>query len=256
MSVEKVIYWRLTCLEENTFVWTYRGLDEGPPTLCPNDHANRSNIADVTQVGSISSKDVVAVQNSQGLFEARTYTYSLPGASVGEVVNFNNTWANTIQVWELVVEPNAACIGDSISICIAPGTPIGALTAPVSSGKILQVPMGTVASDMVIVGAYIVLDDMVNNVQQEVGVLVSKDQVNYQLNVEIAVANNFPAGTIVRQYLYAVKDMLILRDQAMPIGRKGFAARTIPANIPVRMTVVNNNGQAKDLHVYSEVYKL
>jgi hypothetical protein len=255
MSVEQVLYWRLTCNVENTFVWTYRGVDDAAPTLCPNDHANRTNISDVTLVGSVSSNEVIATQNSFGLFEAKTYTYPLPGNSIGEVSIFNNTWPNTIQVWELVIEPNAACIGDRVSICVAPGTPIGVLTAAVSSGVLLTVPVGTIMNENVMIGAYIVLDDMVNNVQQDMGVIVSKNPNTFQLTVQNAVTNSFPIGTVVRQYLFMVKDMLILRDNAMPIGRKGFAGRTIPANVPVQMTVVNNNGQAKDLHIYSEIYK-
>jgi hypothetical protein len=256
MTTESVNIYGLTCLEENAFVYPIaRTEEQGPPTICPNDHANRSNITNVIKYKTLSSNAVVATQDSEGIFYAKMYSWDLPGTAPGEVSTFTLTWANTIQVWELGIEGTAVNIGDTVTICVAPGAPIGYLTAPVSSGTVLHVPQPTVASSNVLVGSVIVLDDTVNNVQQEVGHLVSKDQDNFQLHVDTAVANSFPAGTVVRQYLYMIREMPILRDERLVIGRKGLSGKRIPANVPVQLTVVNGNGSAKKINIYSEIYR-
>jgi len=256
MSDTTVNIYSLTCLEENALIYPIPRLEsQGPPTLCPNDHANRSNITNVIQYSTISSNTVVATQSTEGIFSAKTYSWDLPGNAPGEVSTFTMTWSNTIQVWELVIESLAANVGDTMSICVAPATTIGYLTAPVSSGKVLPVPQPTVASTNVLVGGTIVLNDTVNNVQQEVGHLLSKDSDNFQLNVDTAVANSFPAGTLVQQYLYMVRDLPILRAERFPVGRKGFAGRLIPANVPVQLVVTNASGAAKKLYIYSEIYR-
>jgi hypothetical protein len=247
--------YRLTCLVENTYVWTWRDNSEGAPTLCPNDHATRSNITDVIVVGAVQSNTVVATQPTEGIFYAKTYSWNLPGNAPGEVSTFTLSWSNSIQVWELVIESLAANVGDTVTICVAPATTIGTLTAPVSSGTVLPVQQATVTNNNVFVGGTIVLNDTVNNVQQEVGYLVSKDQNNFQLNVDTAVAHSFPTGTLVQQYLYMIRDLPLLRAESIFIGKKGFAGKAIPANVPVQLTVTNVSGAAKKLYIYSEIYK-
>ena len=253
MSVGANIY-RIICLEEGTiYVFTTRLTSEGPPTLCPNDHANRTNITDVRLIGTISPQQTTVLEPTTGIFEAKSWKYAIALAAPGTVTNNIIVFPFTIQVWQTAVQITAPMVGDQLSICVAPGAVIGLLTVAVSSGVVLDVGSLTVYNSNVNVGCVIELFDGVNT--QNVGYLTYIDQALFQLKIEIPVAFSFGVGTQVRMYNYLIRDYELSDVAYRKFGSKGFRSRTIPSGTPVQVSYRNVTGTAKHLVISSELYK-
>lgn len=256
MSNQGAIIWRLICNPEGgIYVFTTRLEDEGPPTLCPNDHANRSDITDVRQVGSIDPQSTTVLEPTTGTFEVKEWKWAIPAGPTGTVTDNFIQMPVTIEVWRTAVDIRADMLGDQLSICVAPGAVIGLLTAAVSSGTVLDVPQLTVYNNNVNVGAIIELHDPLGPTTQELGYLTLIDRVNFQLNVQFPVANSFPIGTQVRMYNYLIRDYEFSSVEYRTFGDKGFKSRLIPANVPIRISYRNNDAMAKDFFMFAELYK-
>jgi hypothetical protein len=165
------------------------------------------------------------------------------------------TVPTSIQVWRTAIDVRADMLTDQISICVAPGAPIGTLTAPVSSGTVLDVPSATVYNTNLNVGAVIELYDPLGPTTQNLGYLTQIDRTNFQLHVELPVGSSFPAGTEVRMYNYLLRDYEFSSAAYRSFGSKGFRSRTIPANVPVLVSYRNQTGAAKDVYLFAELYK-
>lgn len=255
MTEFKVNIWQLLCNVEAQYVLTTRIEEEGPPTLCPNDHVNRSNISNVRRLGTVDRKETTILEPTMGIFEAKMFKYAIPSGTVGDKTTFIEPFANNIEVWKTAIEITPDLVGDKISICVAPGATIGMLTAPVSSGFILDVPPATVNSIYLFNGCVIELYDSVGMQTQDMGYLTNIDKDLNQLTVQIAVGASFPAGTLVKMYNYMLRDYEMAQAGYRLFGDKGFKSKMIPANTPIAITLQNNTGLAKNLFLHVEHYK-
>jgi hypothetical protein len=179
----------------------------------------------------------------------------VPTGGTGTVSIFNVSFPNHIQIWNTVIMALPSNVNDRVSISVAPNTTIGYLTAPVSSGTVLSVPPATVQSPYVLAGAVLTLIDTVNAVQQEVGYLLAIDKNAYQLTVQTAVNQSFPAGTLVQMTIYMMRDYRFVLDGQIQFGGKGLKAKQVPANTPVRVEYTNNSTAGKTFNVHVEHYK-
>lgn len=253
MSVITTYIYSLYCLEESATIYPIVNVDGVAPTLCPNDHANRTNITAVTLVSTVSTKSTILQEEVPGLYEGKSFEFAIPSGSVGDVTSFDVTFPTDIEIWDSCVDVLTDNIGDEVTFNITPNTTIGQLTAPVSSGTVLDVPNATVASTSVFVGANITLDDTVTT--QELGQLISKDTFNNQMTVQNAVSNSFAAGTVIQQSVLMLDNFKMSSVNRLKFGRRGFKSKTVPAGAIIRVSYKNNSGTAKNFYANVEFYK-
>ena len=253
MSVITTYIYSLYCLEEATTIYPIVNIDGVAPTLCPHDHANRTNIAAVTLVKTVSTKSTILEEQVVGLYETKSFEFAVPSGTAGDVTSFDVTFPTDIEIWDSCIDVLTDNIGDQVTFNIAPETTIGVLTAPVSSGTLLNVLNATVASPNVFVGANIILDDTVTT--QDLGQLISKDTFNNQMTVQNAVSNSFAAGTAIKQSILMLDNFKMSSANRLKFGRRGFKSKTVPAGTIIRVLYTNNSGTAKNFYANVEFYK-
>lgn len=245
-----VNYYRVLCIEENKMVDAY-GLEA--PLLCPNDHADRTLDHSRTVRSAQYSNKIVQIQNSTpGNFQYTTIHFNVPSGTPGDVTDHDFAWPMDIMVWRTEFVSSAEHVGDSASTVISPDQIIGILTADANIGDTeLSIDSNAFSFPNLTRGIDVKLDDTANS--EELGRIVGIDRVNFKINVETPLTQNFLTGTYFIINICIVKDIVINQaNRSLLIGQKGFSTIDIPAGIITRFKYKNNDGLAKDVYVEME----
>ncbi|ARF11607.1 hypothetical protein Klosneuvirus_2_43 [Klosneuvirus KNV1] len=242
-----VVYkYRLWCLEENTFVYTY---NDTVPTICPNNHTDRSlDDSKTTIVDKITPETSTIVQNVPGYYQMATTIITVPSGATGSIYEQTFSFPMDLQLWLMEFTSIADMVGDNFHIVAAPETIIGAVIAPVStSDTVLTVTNTVFTSGVIAKGLEILLDDGAN--KQSLGLVTAVDETNSQLTIQNPPSVAYSPGSYVKMNIYVVKNQVIdVAGKTFVYGRKGITTKTIAANTPLKFVYTNNNGLAKNLY--------
>lgn len=238
--------WQVVCLAENKLVEVF---SPDVPTLCPNDHPDRSiDTSRVVLLETIKSNRVEVVDGVPGQFQHTSLRMSLPEGDPDSKSVFNFTWPMNIQIWRTEFMPGPEHKGDTINVCIDPDRTIGVLTQNGNIGDTeLYLSPSAFGYPGLIRGIEVNLTDGVNT--QHVGRLIAFDSTIFKMTVEKPLEYNFSAmSTYFQVCLHIVKDAYISQPLlSYGIGQKGLAAKSLPANIVMRVIWTNGSGAAKDV---------
>lgn len=255
MSMSTTVYqYRIYCNEESQFVLTW---DTTTPTLCPNDHANRSNIdSSKTIVDSVSKDNLQVNEPYNGYFKVESIIVNVPAMSPSGEYIHDMTWDYDIILWNADIMPVADMIDDQLNVIAGPETTVGTLTASASvNDTILTVTAGIVSNPAITRGVNVVIDDGVN--KHDGGVITNIDVDNSQITIQTPLAYAYAIGTLVKVSVFVIEDMLInYSGQLVSIGKKGFQGKPIAAGTTLRVLYKNNNGLSKKLVIKLEMYNI
>ena len=255
MSTHIVKLWQVFCIQEgiNVNVW---GVDA--PTLCPNDHVDRTIDPTKTRmVNYISTKKVQIETAEQGFYQARSSKVIVPAGNAGDITTYDFSHPMDISILEIGFNTTSNMVGDEISFVALPETQIGVLTQDANiSDTVLNVPSTTVNLPNLVKGMEIVIENVNNNpTKEDLGRITAINKDTFQITVETASSQLFAAGTLVKINTYPLRNFVIQKaDSEHTFGRKGVGAREIPANGVTRVVYTNNNGQAKTFYINTEYY--
>ena len=248
-----VCKYRIHCIEENIDVIVH---DTSPPTLCPNDHADRTIDTNLTTIISeITTNSFMAYEPTSGYFQHTTRELTIPSGTPGDTPSYDFTWPMDILLWKVEFSPGSACVGDFFNVIADPLKNAGALTTnAVISDTVLDVPASLVTNEDILPGVEVTLDDTTNT--QDVGRITLIDKVNNKITVENPLSFNFNSGvTNVLINICLVKDRKIYKaDDKIKLAEKGFRGKILPKNTVLRCDYKNNDGAAKALHFDLEYY--
>lgn len=250
MSSNSVKRWQVICLAENRLVEVY---SPDTPSLCPNDHPDRSiDKTRIVLLETISNDRVEIIDSREGQFQHTTLNMAIPSGAPGSISNHDFTWPIDIKVWKTDFVPGSEHVGDQVDVIVDPDRDIGMLQQSASIGDTeLIVSAGVFDYPGLMRGVEVLLDDTVNT--ENVGRLVGLDRNTFKIVIETPLTQNFAVGTIVCLNNCMVKQTYI-NHALVPytIGQKGFSGLRIPANIVMRIVWKNNDGQAKNVHFVME----
>jgi len=253
MSENKILYnYRVFCIEEqqNRSVWSI-----DPPTMCPNDHADRTiDTNRTTIVDAISKQHVITDDGLTGSYQVINIHYQIPAGSPGDVSIHDVSWPMDLEIWKSKFKPTEEHIGDIGNFIVYPDTIVGILTATATSGSnILTVTPETTDLSMGLVkGHELMLNDTVTTFNA--GRIIGINRETFQITMENNLPQNFSAGTLIVFNAYMVKDYKITNTEFFILGEKGFKATLLPANIIIRLKYTNMSGNAKDVYIHTEYY--
>lgn len=140
--------------------------------------------------------------------------------------------------------PTSDMIGDYFTVCIAPRTTVGAITATVNTGDTVLNVSPTVVENVKL-GYKIMLDD--GGVQENVGYVSAIDTVNNTITVSDAVTNTFlvSSPTYVKITICMVDRVRIGGLGVFELGASKIGGSYLPAGTPWSIEYENNNGLAK-----------
>jgi len=253
MSDNDTIYqYRVYCIEEgkNVTVWS-----KTKPTLCPNDHTDRSiDPIRTTVIDTISKQHVITDDGLQGNYQVINIEYDIPSGASGDVTIHDRSWPMDLEVWRSYFKPQSQHIGDKVDFITAPDTLIGALTATGISGS-TGLTVTSITTDLetgIVKGHEITITDTIT--PTHLGRIIGIDRENYQLIMELPLPQDYPIGSAIILQPYMVKDYTIIDTEKIVLGEKGFKATILPANTIVRLIYTNHDGNAKKIYVHTEYY--
>jgi hypothetical protein len=244
--------YRLYCIEEDTFVYVWSAVE---PTLCPNDHPDRTIDPTKTLIVQTSGNNFVfASQDVYKNFQHTSVPLTIPTMTIGDVYTQNFSWPMDIQIWKTEFYTTADHIGDYLTIYIAPGTVIGLLTQNAAiSDTTIEVSSTVVTNQLISKGVDLALFDGVT--ETALGRVTSFDTTLNTVTFETPLSVAYSIGAFVRIYYKAINNILLHRlDDVYKIGEKGLKGRPVPANTTLQAHYTNNTGAAKDLIIVLELY--
>jgi hypothetical protein len=250
MTDTVVKHYRVLCIEENKMVTVY-GLE--PPTLCPNDHADRTiDHSRTIKSGQYSHKTVELQSGTPGNFQYTTIHFTIPAGTPGDVTDHDFSWPMDLMIWRTEFVPGTEHVGDMSSTIISPDQIIGILSADANIGDTeLTINSEAFGFPNLTKGIEVMLDDTSN--AENLGRIVGIDKVYFKIHVETPLTQNFAAGTNLCLNICIVKDIAISQsNRSIMIGAKGFSSINVPANTVIRFKYKNNDGLEKDVHIEME----
>lgn len=248
---QSVYQFRLYCNYEATYVSTW---GTTPPTLCPNDHPDRSDIASVVIIDTISTELVTAKDSAPdaGYYQSSTVQINVPMGSIGDVTSVNISYPFDIYIWSASISQPSNGEGDIFNYVVAPDTTIGLLTQNALIGDTTVYASSTVFTYLTR-GIEISFTDGINT--QYVGMVTGLDLTAGTVTFQNALIYNFNTGTQLKFTVYPIRNHYIdYVGDRMFFAQKGLRSRYIPAGTPIRIDYTNNNGQAKKIYFQLEYY--
>lgn len=244
--------YRIYCIEEAIFAYVWAS---DTPTLCPNNHADRTIDTNQTVIISRTGNNyVIAGQDTLKNFQHTCVPMNVPAMTPGTIYTHTFSWPMTIQIWKTEFYTGTEHLNDRFTIFVAPDTVVGVLTLPASIGATtITVSPTAVTNQLISCGIDIELDDGVNS--ENPGRITAFDTTLNTITFETPLTQAFLATTSVKLNMKVVNDIVLHRTGFVyKIGEKGLKGKTIPANTPLRGEYTNMDGQAKTLYVVIEIY--
>lgn len=237
--------YRIFCITENTYVYEWATTT---PTTCPNNTADVIDSSSITIVATLATPTVVVDSGVIGTYQSTTIPITVPTGATGSTYTQNVSFPFDAYIWTSTFVPDSTMVGDVFNVIAGPNTTIGATTAPLSIGAtILNVSPTIFTSGYITKGTEIFITDGTNT--QDLGMVTAMDSVGLTITIQNALTFNFAAGSLIQFSTYIIKNQYIgTAGRTYLYGRKGFAARALPANVVMEFVYVNNTGTAKTLY--------
>lgn len=244
--------YRLYCIEEASFVKVW---DEEEPTLCPNDHADRT--IDPTKtviVDTVSTARVETLEPTFGKFEHTSQVFNIPSGTTGAVTSHTLQYPMDVQIWGTSLYIGPDNVNDCISATVAPNTTIGVLTAEGATGATgFNVSSTVVTTEHMVKGVSLRFQN--GGTTEEPGRVTSFDVSGNKVFMQTPLTQYFPPGTLVQLNLRLLNEVQFFKSDYMHhIAQKGFKSRSLPAYTPITIDYMNHDGKAKKFVIYIEYY--
>lgn len=253
MSQEETVnLYSVFCIQENQYVEIW---SQDLPTLCPNDHPDRTiDFGKTRLIKYLSTQKFIVEEPTDGHFQHSQIILDIPSGYPGDISIHDYSYPMDLAIWKTEMMPDDENLGDTVTIAIAPDTIVGVLTQDANIGDtVLNVSTTVFTSGIVSKGVDIKLDNTFYS--EEVGRVSNVDSLNFQITVETPLTQQFVAGSMVRVHICMVRDLEFHRsDKKVKVGDKGFKSKTLPAGTVIRGIYKNNDGLAKKLYATLEYY--
>lgn len=249
--------YRLKCIEEDIYVYRWA---ETEPTICPNDHADRTIDSNLTSiVETIQINTVTAQENSDGDFTSQMFMNDIPSGTPGDITNHDDAIFDVnALLWKTIIYPTPDLVGDVINVRGIKMTfynIVGVLIATANiSDTILNV--SSTVTDNVYKGMEVELDNGAGTTEN-VGVIKAIDTTpgSETITVKTPLTTSFAAGSMVRVEVVVMKDIPIITDKfPIIIDGKGFKGKNVDEGDVLRVKYKNNDGVAKKIYWRVEYY--
>lgn len=229
------------CIEEakDVSVW---GTDL--PTLCPNDHPDRTIDPNRTRtVNTISTQVMKVTEDLDGYYHCEGIAYDIPAGLVDSVNTYDIVWPYNIVIWNTDIYCTNDHVGDTICVVAAPNKLIGVTTTSATIGA-TTLDVSATVTGVIYKSFNLIIDDGVNS--QDLGRVISTDLTLNTVTFENALTNNFAAGSLIRMNVNLITNFEIpMSGIGISFGSKGLRGKPLPANTTLRVVYKNKTGLAK-----------
>ena len=238
--------YRVRCIAEDAFVYVW---GDTPPTMCPNDHPDRSIDPNATVIiRTISANEVVVSndvninvldipagnQSVQGLHRMGSKNIFASANSSAEI-EFSFPFPTGIVTG--TIKTTADMEGNTLTAHVNRNTAIGTLTVGALTGAITVI-VSPETLLYVKLGTHIKLDDGVN--QTPFIMVIAVNELTNELTLETGIGYDFAIGTTVRYTLLYI-DIEFGPAGEYVLGRAAQKGTYVPKNAPITLIYGNNS---------------
>jgi len=223
------------------------------------DHVNEPLPQEIIQVTRILEQSEDSQKRTDGRFQMTTLDFDIPAGSAGDVTVFDYTFPIPVSILGAQFLSLTTHIGDEIDFDVAPNTTIGVVTQDVSTANTV-IRVSQTVLDNTFVGAFLRITDgtNTNNLNRVIAVGYDNGQGFEADLVKVATAtvNSFAAATptYVQQTVKFVYSFKVPAANRIEIGETKIGSSYVPANVVLRTTYKNNNGEAKNFGAIIEYF--
>lgn len=242
--------WRVLCIAENIMVDVF---SIEAPTICPNDHLDRSIDTSRTILAEVISKNTTIIEdNTPGNFQRQMLSISIPAGSPGDITNHDFVWPYNLLIWKTELTPTSSNVGDMLDVSVAPNTIVGALTALANIGDtVLNITSATFGLPNLTRGLVAHITNTIT--QQDLGRILAVDNTNFQITVENSLTQSYNPGTLFQITVCVIKEEVFVQPNIkLTVGEKGIRTKSLSENTVLRFTYHNTDGAAKNLYPIME----
>jgi hypothetical protein len=237
---------RVFCKTENVYhtVWA-----TVPPTKCPKNEDHEIDENTITVLETIKKNNVIinnVDEGTRGYFMVETKSFDILAQAESTMVF---SYPYPIAVYRAFLVTGEEHRGDSMSIIIAPDTPVGVLTESTQTNTNVIKVSDTVLQN-VISGFCLSLTDGTN--YQELGFIGNIDYTTKEITVQNAITTNFAMGSYVLLNIHIVKELHMPYAGKYDMGSGVVSGKPIPPNTIAMIKYKNNDSTAKKLYITFE----
>lgn len=233
--------YRVRCLTSNKYEYVW---DDTEPTTCP---VNPAHTIDPSKTAAVAKRaqNVVEIKEESvptgGYFMSETIPMTI---NPNETATFTYTWPISMTVLMVGFTSDASNQGDVMSLCVAPDTTVGTLTANIGTGvSTLDVSQSVI--DNMCLGFYVSITDGVNT--NDLGRCLAINKVSKIITVENPTTNSFAANSAIKITIYMMKNYTIGPPWEYEIGKSKIGGAYVPAGRVVKVTYENKTNATKTL---------
>ena len=215
-------------------------------------HAGVSDTSGESFLVRVQEQDDDPAKQVTGFYRGVGLTHTVPGVVGESFTDF--TFPFNIAMLDMEFIAKSDNIGDVFSVCIAPETIVGAITADVSVNDTTFNVSPTVLEN-VKEGFAIHLSDGVNNDLCGFVTAGGIDKVAGTLSVSVGAEHAFAAATptYVKMTVPVVQDVKFTGQSTIELGSSKIGGSFVPAGTNIRFHYDNKDGVAKEFHGILEI---
>jgi len=231
--------YKIFCETENQYVYTWCDNTQSAPQSCPNNTShtisNTMSISDKVVSNNVKIQSSI-LPNNNFMTESFRLSNILPNSTQSMSISYPFD-ISIITVTMSVINNNGET-NDSIDTIIAPDTVIGVNTQTVNiSDTVIHVSPTVIAN--VNVGHFLNITNGTNI--NNLGRIVSIDNVNSTVTIETMAANTFAPLSYIRLNVYKIKNLLL--DSTGTTSLTGVPTLTsrLQSHLPIKLIYTNNS---------------
>ena len=237
------------CLTEGINVIT--DFRSSVPTVCPNNNTHTIDASGIMALDSTSLNIITINENNQipngGFYRADCFEIAVTGGT-GTVTTYDISYPYNIGAYSTTLLLSSDNIGDTLNIIGYPDT----------AGSIITIELGTGATGLNVSlaaifnpGFYVSITDGVNT--DDLGEIITVDDVNNILTVSTPTVNSFGTGSVVLFGIPRVKNCKFCNTNNIDLGFSKIGSSGLLANHAVRLLYTNSSGTAKTFNFIVEL---
>ena len=221
------------------------------PTACPHDVSHNIDPSQ-TRVWNTITPEIVYINqdstiNTGGYFRIDGYTITTPANSTSST---DIVYPYNISGYCVVLMPTTDNIGDVCNFVTMPNTPVGVLSANISTGA-TTLSIGSVAP--LNPGFFLTITDGVNTA--DLGEIISLDYINNIITFSTPSTHDFvtTSPSIVMIGIPRIKNFKFVTNETIQLGTSKIGSSGLSANKVVRVLYTNNSNYEKTFFFYKEL---
>lgn len=238
-------YYKIFCVTDNQFEYVWR---ETPPTVCPVNNTHTVNTSSIS-IDNIVSETTVKIKEENvptgENFMCESYLINC-ATGIDEVTITDFTYPVPITVLGVEILCDQENKGDEISLCVAPDTVIGVITASAATGATGANVSPTVV-EYIMPGYHMCLTNGISLF--DCGRVISIDLETNHVLFENSLTSSFSAlsPTYVTMTVYTINNYIVGGAGIREIGKGKIGGSYVPANTLVRSIYKNKTGGEKTM---------